>query len=77
MYFYFVLLRRIFARLMGNEFLSTVVKTTSGFAGPTLLHLIAWEADRRMPTINRVFDQWQAVLAAADLSFKQLEVDIR
>ena len=50
--------------------------TIKGFNGPTLLHLVAWEAYESMPDMLTIFDKWNAVMAAADLSFRQVETQL-
>lgn len=51
---------------------------TEEFAGSSLLHLVAWEAHTSGFTdIFTILDKWQAVVAAADLNYRQLETDVR
>jgi hypothetical protein len=47
-------------------------KSAKDVTGPTLLHLLAWEAGNSTPDILQLIDKWQAIIAAADLSYRQV-----
>ncbi len=44
----------------------------SSFAGQSLLHLTAWECASTSPDLLDLFEGWNAVLAAAEISFRQV-----
>lgn len=50
---------------------------TSEFLGSSLLHLVAWEAYNSAPEIISLVDKFQSVIAASNLSYRQVEQDTK
>jgi hypothetical protein len=41
--------------------------------GNTMLHLVAWEAEQQAPELLALSDDWQAIWAASEVSYKQVD----